>query len=155
MDCYDTNDLAWAAGIFDGEGCFTIRRNKPTPTSKHVSVIHTAVSVVGMTHRPTIERLHHLFEVGNVTVELPRKKNHKPQWKWYVNGPQACWVAAAMYPWLITKKEEARTLIRMLDLGAARLGQGRTRPALVRAREKLATRLHKLKVYYFLPQENY
>ena len=52
---------AWAAGILEGEGCFSIhkRKNRPTPTS----AIHCE-----MTDEDVIRRLHSVFDVGTVVV---------------------------------------------------------------------------------------
>lgn len=57
-----TEEIAWAAGIFDGEGCIHIRRNAVTETSRHRTTHYALITKVTMCHAPTIERLHRILE---------------------------------------------------------------------------------------------
>jgi hypothetical protein len=79
-------DYAWAAGILEGEGCFSIFQRK-TATHNHKSLaIHCE-----MADEDVIRKLHAVFEVGTVNVrentkgrvdKRPRKKT----WIWSVQN---------------------------------------------------------------------
>jgi hypothetical protein len=67
-----TNELAWVAGVVDGEGTFG-RVGRP---GGRVRVVMTDVDV--------IERLHELTGVGLVYDRGRRDGTHKPVWEWDV-----------------------------------------------------------------------
>src|SRR5262252_10368729 len=96
-------DLAWLAGIIDGEGCVKIRhtyhmngeiRQRHTPSCE---------IVVGMTHRSTIERCREIAGCGsNIRQEY---KNRKVVcFFWGVYGQNARDLARKLHPYSITKK---------------------------------------------------
>lgn len=57
-------DYSWAAGILEGEGCFTIHQRKLRANTKSVA-IHCE-----MTDEDIILRLKEIFNVGTVNVRL-------------------------------------------------------------------------------------
>jgi hypothetical protein len=61
---------AWAAGILEGEGCFSIHRRKDRSNT-----LNTAIHCE-MTDEDIIRRLHAVFKVGTVNA---RKKYVWPQ----------------------------------------------------------------------------
>lgn len=85
-------DLAWAAGLFEGEGCFTTSRRGRFQCAK-----------VSMTDADVVERFNAIIGFGSLTNLRLSQKN--PKWK-----DQRCWtvsnfegfqaVVVMLWPWL-------------------------------------------------------
>lgn len=97
-------EIAWAAGIVDGEGCITISRQKPG--ARQVSVSYRLALKVTMGHRATVERLGELFRAGSIQVQYSTK-GHNDAWSWWVANRQAIDVLSQLRPYLFTKAVEA------------------------------------------------
>ena len=95
----DTHQLAWAAGIIDGEGCISICRKRHA----NAWVLRVTVSQVD----PRLPaRLKELFG-GSVSHYNPVKKNHRRVWTWTIQAHAAEAALRAVLPWLFLKKEQA------------------------------------------------
>jgi hypothetical protein len=96
-------DLAWAAGIVDGEGCLS---RIVTKNPRGISM--SLVVVTSMVHRPTISRLQKI--VGG-KIPYPKRGKRKPrekqQWTTYVLGRDAIRAIELLHPYLVTKKKIA------------------------------------------------
>ena len=77
MNPLNTQNVSWAIGILEGEGCFSIhkRSNRPNTIS---CAIHCE-----MTDKDTIESLQKVFHTGTICVRQGRE-NHKDSWIWSV-----------------------------------------------------------------------
>lgn len=66
-------DIAWVAGLLEGEGCFSIyeRKNRPNTTD---CAIHCE-----MTDEDVIRKLHNIVGVGNISYR-PARRNRQPTW---------------------------------------------------------------------------
>ena len=86
-------DLAWAAGLFEGEGSFTFARR-----GKYVSI----VAELGMTDEDRVKRFQEVLGIGNTTVHTKPIKTHwKTMYLWKTGsfeGVQA--VISMLWPWL-------------------------------------------------------
>lgn len=87
------SDVAWFAGIFDGEGCISIAKNGNVRLQ------------VGMTDRDVIERLEALFpSSGGISVKHPKAPDGRPyktQYLWRLSNPEGVReVLSAIQPWL-------------------------------------------------------
>jgi hypothetical protein len=72
----DALDVAWAAGLFEGEGCFTaIRTDKSSNRYLRVALLTTDEDV--------LRRFHRIVGTGSITIE-PRRHGTKMQWRWQV-----------------------------------------------------------------------
>ena len=96
-------DLAWAAGIIDGEGTIIIQRKNPP--SFNGLVRYELFLAVGMIHKPTIERLHAIFGRGYVMKR--RNKGQRVIFHWHVRVNLAAACLRLVLPYLVTKKSEA------------------------------------------------
>ena len=79
-----TNDhlnLAWAAGLFDGEGSVTYKKYKEKKRNGTYDCWRIAMEV-SMTDEPTIRVLHDILKVGTVNKKPRDKTGHKMQWRW-------------------------------------------------------------------------
>lgn len=95
-------DIAWAAGLFEGEGSFTYG------TSPHG--YRRAVAELGMTDRDPVLAFWSIVGVGNVTTHhkpSAKKRNDKPIHLWKTasfEGVQH--TAAILWPWLHSRRRD-------------------------------------------------
>jgi hypothetical protein len=98
-------DLAWAAGIVDGEGSISARflGSGVQPRLK-----------IGMTHKPTIERLREIFPNIGLYREFNRTiKGWKRVFEWSIYCQQVTDVLIPLLPYLVTKQKQAQILIKL------------------------------------------
>lgn len=92
-------DLAWAAGIIDGEGCISLNNEHRVQYLLRISVTNTDLRM--------LTRLRDLFG-GSVCGPLKRYKvHHKDRWVWDIKASKAESAIRAMFPYFVTKKQEA------------------------------------------------
>jgi len=98
-------ELAWAAGLADGEG--SINANLDTDGVKikfHFSVSNTDHAAVARFQQIVGGR-------GRVIVNHPRADNRRTVWAWLSNGREAKHVLQALRPWLCIKAPQADVLL--------------------------------------------
>ena len=101
--------VAWAAGLFEGEGCFYLsqRSGRPAPDAS-----------LGMADEDVVRRFHSVVGVGNVNVRDQARYSGnpkvKPQYQWRTasfEGVQA--VVAMFWPFLgARRRAKARDVLR-------------------------------------------
>jgi len=105
-------ELAWAAGFFDGEGSFGVYRAKPRTyrgETKSNTYLRMSVAQAGSDQPPEL-LLRFRNAVANLGQIRPRRITHlgkKPMWIWQaerVNDIQA--VVAMLWPWLGARNRE-------------------------------------------------
>jgi hypothetical protein len=90
-----STDIAWAAGLIEGEGCFTVH------SKKHPYLL------LDMCDKDVIERLHSIFPYGNVRGPyLSKKPNHKPRWRFDAFGPKCRRIILDIYPYMCKRRKE-------------------------------------------------
>lgn len=102
---WDPDDLHYAAGFLDGEGCFFIHRRE---NGKH----HKGAISCSNTHRPTIEWFQQTFG-GSISKGKSRKSNHRPVYSWQVVANDAFEICGAVLPYLKQKTEQALLLFAL------------------------------------------
>ncbi len=86
-------EVAWAAGLFEGEGCFTIRRDRGIRWP-------SATTALNMTDFVPVERFAEIVQVGKVYGPYIYGGN-KPFIRWQVQGVEGMkTVLALLKPWL-------------------------------------------------------
>jgi hypothetical protein len=136
-----TQALAWAAGLFDGEGSVSIYCYPLLPGKQpHCRNIQLQLS---NTHEATVRRFAALAGVGNVSV-YSRRFRKRPQWRWDTAAANAEHVLCLLLPWLVTKREQAEIALKLREqIRATRHGRGvRLPPEELTARCALRNRLH-------------
>lgn len=92
--------LAWAAGIFEGEGTIATRRIGKREQDRAI------VASIRMTDEDVIKRFHSIVKVGNVQgPSKPKNPKWKPLWTWQTGsfeGSQA--VTALLWAWLCSRR---------------------------------------------------
>jgi len=105
-DVVDHRELAYFAGLFDGEGCINVSEVKPKPG--RLSPCFQTLAQVSMTDRRPLELL--LKSFGG-TMQLVNKEGARPIWVWRVYHKTAKLFLEAIVPYLIVKKVQAELLI--------------------------------------------
>lgn len=106
-------DVAWLAGIIDGEGSVSVHSVLGKYASPNIQV--------GMTHRGTIEKIRSLVG-GKVVLRPSPNKRWKPCWMWNVYGQDASRVASIVLPYVVTKRPQI-TLLTMMPAGSKTYGE--------------------------------
>lgn len=69
---YNKEDLAWAAGLFEGEGCFTFRQDgRPSPAAQVCS-----------TDEDVVKRFAETMKFGSIHSYVKNKGKNKTVWVW-------------------------------------------------------------------------
>ncbi len=144
---YNLQDLAWLAGIMDGEGCIHIRKNKVTATSKHKTTNYSLIIKIGITHKPTIDRIQKIFNFGHINISSINRI--KRIFNWNCMSYDAEHALLFLYPFLITKKKEAKLALKFMRLGSYRKGQKKTPISVINKKEGFYLKLRNLKKYSY------
>jgi len=99
-----TEELAYIAGLFDGEGTVTINvynAKRPTGTIK-VKYLQVSLS---STDQNTINYLKETF--GGSIFPVKVVGNRKPQWRWLIVSWAAADILSRLIPYIRIKKEHA------------------------------------------------
>ena len=115
-----TTDLeaAWAAGLFDGEGTFSVRSVAGKRTSW--STVAMSIPQASFAAVPeTLTRFRDVVRVGSITGPrvVPSPWSKLPQYRWRAEGRHVVSAAAkVIWPWLgPVKRAEIRAAIEHLD----------------------------------------
>lgn len=95
-------DLAWAAGIIDGEGhigLYLSRTNTGNCYVLKVAVVNTNLKM--------LERLKSIFNGGSINVRIKKQSHHKQQWCYYACSKKAERVLQSVLPYLVAKSDQA------------------------------------------------
>lgn len=112
MPLTDTQ-LAYTAGIVDGEGCISVHRQKRS---------HTIRVHVTNTNADLIARLLDWFG-GHVYASIRKNPRHKDAFVWEVSALQAGIFLQQILPFLFLKRAQAEVV---LELQATKIRKGRT-----------------------------
>lgn len=111
-------ELAWIAGIIDGEGCIDLRKTEyPSGNNSYQPIIS-----VEMTHKETIYRLQELFNLGSIYYRS-RKANHKNAYNWTVCSDNAFYVAKLIKDYVFTKLEQINLLLEFEEKCVCKSGR--------------------------------
>jgi hypothetical protein len=75
-----TRELDWAAGLFEGEGSFSLRNQSSKRVNRRT---RQALARLNMTDEDSVRRFHRAVGVGNVLGPIrPKNPTHAPYWYW-------------------------------------------------------------------------
>ena len=102
---YRDIDLAWAAGLLEGEGCFTIH------SKKHPYIL------VDMCDKDVIEKLHTIFPFGNVRGPYRHKDrpDNKDRWRFDAYGPKARHIILHLFPYMGSRRKQRMQQLMELE----------------------------------------
>lgn len=123
-------DLAWAAGLIDGEGCICILKRPPQATARGKSHNYYILVKVSMGDSKAIKRLYEIFKLGSLHMNIKQKGNKF--WNKYhvwTCVQRDCQIVLNMIkPYAITKKREIKVGLNYLSLPLAPRGGGSGSP---------------------------
>lgn len=103
-------DLAYIAGIIDGEGCIC-----PVSRTSHLGRRYNIELTVEMTDRTAIDFIQAIVG-GNIYHKLPEDENHKESWRWIAKGEKAKAILKVIKPFLLVKRGHAELALRLLTI---------------------------------------
>lgn len=109
-------ELAYAAGLFDGEGSISASRSSHSPANWRVIV------AVSMCDKAPVEFMARVF--GGRALEIKQKtKSGKAIYQWAVYCRNAAEVLKLLLPYLLVKSDKARDAIALAALMRSRTTQ--------------------------------
>lgn len=107
-------ELAYFAGLFDGEGCVQIAHHKPQAGKRTEQ--HTLRCAIQMTDEKSVRSF--LCFGGSVCFKgyYTRNPKWKPQWTWSISSNQAKGFLEIMLPHLRLKREQAKMAIEFQEV---------------------------------------
>lgn len=105
-------DIAWAAGLFEGEGCITVS----TRRMKYVNL------TLAMCDRDAVERFRDAVGVGTIRLRRKAPQGGKPLWIWSANSfEHAQAVVARLWPGLCSRRRSRAREILLAVQASQRL----------------------------------
>lgn len=102
-------DLAWLAGIIDGEGSIFVMRN--TRTDRERTFNYVMRICVQSTDDIMARECLNITGEGYTFPVYEKRENQQNSLKWQVNGKKAVRVLKALLPYLKVKKDQAESAI--------------------------------------------
>jgi hypothetical protein len=96
-------EIAWAAGLFEGEGCFTCRRRE--------GLWPAFVCCLQMTDEDVVRRFAAVVGHGSVYERIDRRPPRRPTYAWSVTGQTAEAVAELLMPHLGARRSQTARLL--------------------------------------------
>jgi hypothetical protein len=105
-------NIAWVAGIIEGEGCIFSRRR----FRKSGTPFYEGQLTVAMTDYDIILRLSEILRIGNIRGPIQGIKNKKPYWVWSVSRNEDLkLILKTLMPWFgIRRKAKAELMLELL-----------------------------------------
>ena len=140
-------ELAWAAGLFDGEGCVAITRQKPVGNK---SPQYRLVLKLAMCSKEAVLRFGGIIKYGSLSVYKAGKRT-SAAYVWTISCRQAQCALKVLRPFLIAKAKETNVVLEFCSLPDGRKGAKgghgcqKLDKALLRKRHELYLRCRRLK----------
>ena len=117
--------LAYIAGLFDGEGCVQFKKRMETKGRLKNGKIKRSKSTIitlemSMTDHPIIRWVHKILKVGAVNINIKNKyPSSKPHWKdqlrWRCTHRDALKVSKLIIPYARVKRKKLQQIINHYD----------------------------------------
>ena len=118
------NDVAYFAGLFDGEGSVYFKKMKQKKHKRPGKPVHNVTVIrmeIAMTDKDTIKWCHDLFKCGHFG-ERKVQKGYKRQWRWRVSHRDALYVAKILWPFSQVKLHKLEQIIDHYEPRVEELG---------------------------------
>jgi len=110
----NTNELAYIAGLFDGEGCVTCKQH-PTKRKDRNNKVYNQWYIrceLSMTDKDTVEWLHEVLGFGWCKEKkYNNKPKYKKQWRWACGYRDALTFAKLIWPYAQVKLHKLEQII--------------------------------------------
>jgi hypothetical protein len=114
---------AWAAGIVDGEGCITLKRNHQS--GRVYYCLWVVVGQSGHTKPVIIQKLEKAYG-GSTSYSIDKRSRRLPRWNWAATNRNAEMMLVHILPYLVGKADQANVA---LDYRRNAVGRGNTAEA--------------------------
>lgn len=101
------NELAWLAGLLDGEGCIYINRHRASQQADLLTDSFRLYVQITMGHIATLERCKKITGVGTVQPHTVSNKKANAAFCWMTSAGDAEKILKDVRPYLFTKVAEA------------------------------------------------
>jgi hypothetical protein len=99
------SDLAYVAGLFDGDGCIYIKKNLPSALRRMKNPGYEIAVAIANTYPPILKELKNWFG-GTIKKTKRKKDNHSILYQWGLTSKSALPFLRMVYPYLRIKKEQ-------------------------------------------------
>ena len=117
----NTNNIAYLAGLFDGEGCVQYKQRIETkkkhkgPGTRKTKVWRITLEI-SMTDEDVIRWVHDFVKCGSITLNIKNKSpssepHWKDQWRWRCTHRDAYHVAKMLWPYSQVKMHKLEQII--------------------------------------------
>ena len=109
----EEKNLAYIAGLFDGEGCVSCvqRPIKRTDRNGKIYIQWYIRAEIAMTDEDTIRWVHDTLGMGWSGPKRYHTKNYKPQWRWACGYQDCLKLAKMLLPYAKVKKDKLQKVI--------------------------------------------
>lgn len=97
-------EKAYLAGLFDGDGCIVIRKQKQYAYPGRIQ--HVMCAILTMSDKPILEFWVNKFGIGSV-AKLKDKRARRSVYQWRLSAKNADSMLRIIYPYLMVKKDQA------------------------------------------------
>ena len=108
-------DLAYIAGLFDGEGCVSYKQyDRKRSNNKKAYPTWSIRMEIAMTDRSILHWVHEVLGVGTVNPKRYKTKytvGWKKQWRWRCQHRYAYLVSCALFPYAHVKLDKIQKII--------------------------------------------
>ena len=115
-------DLAYYAGLFDGDGSVTLSAQKAR--GRCIQTTYSLSADLASTNEWICQQLKFAFG-GNITQYQPKNQRARMVWRWSIGSKNAQNFLEAIYPYLKLKKPQAEIAIKFQKHKAKRGGRKR------------------------------
>ena len=121
----NTNDAAYIAGLFDGEGSVTYKQYMRQRKGKTKAYTTWSIELeISMTDKEVIRWVHETLNVGSFSKRPPHKSSmgKKMQWRWRCSFRDALYVCKLLWPYAQVKLHKIEQIIDHYEPRAQELG---------------------------------
>jgi len=108
-------DIAYIAGLFDGEGCISISSGiwkRPGRANINIRTQHSLNVTIANQHTPTLNYNKDRTGLGNIYKDSPKRQNYK----WCVSCSRAMEFLKVIKPYLKIKAPQAELAIKLQEM---------------------------------------
>ena len=116
MKTMTNSQVAYIAGVIDGEGCLSVRRIGANRFKQSTFWLQLKVS---NTNKEILDYLLETTGLGRLSNAMINKTvtgNSKPYWKWMVKQSEALELLVLLRPWLIVKRRVTSLVFALREL---------------------------------------
>ena len=121
------NEVAYIAGLFDGEGSLQYKKawekKKKHKGKGYRKTYAWRINMeIAMTDELVIRWVHEILNVGSVIKRKPQRSGYKPQWRWRCTFRDALYVCKLLWPYAQVKLHKIEQIIDHYEPRAQELG---------------------------------